>query len=277
MQTLQEGWGHILLQGNAETGICVGVWGKYKDLEGRMERLACKKKDIEGSGEQEDRQTGENASFVSAQILIPHMWEKYQGWSFAADCSWGADEAGHRRFKAKSPTQTPSARRVRRLTLVYTTCRMFWLCGSIWIAQLLSNNRKKIAASVQEPRTPEIFWVAEERLVCTVLQCRDTTEGTGTLGENCSENSAVRTSLLAHYRWVWRTWADAKEWLHPMSSHWRTSWRAPWGAHSWVERNGGRTLCLFTVYMFYKFQPGCSGGKKFSDIHNLKNYHELLK
>lgn len=47
----------------------VGVGGvfreRYEDLEGRMERLACEKTDTEGSGEQEERQTGENIFFFS--------------------------------------------------------------------------------------------------------------------------------------------------------------------------------------------------------------------
>lgn len=69
----------VLADGNAKTGIWGGGWGvflgKCKDLEGRMERLAGEKKDIEGSGEQEDRQTGENASFPSARTNSTHVRE----------------------------------------------------------------------------------------------------------------------------------------------------------------------------------------------------------
>lgn len=58
----------------------VGVGGvfreRYEDLEGRMERLACEKTDTEGSGEQEDRQTGEKIFFfLSVHNNSTHMRE----------------------------------------------------------------------------------------------------------------------------------------------------------------------------------------------------------
>lgn len=119
----------FLAVGNAEIGIWGGGWrvflGEHKDLEGRMERLACEKKDRREwwTGRQAGRR--EKMHLFRLRILIPHIWEKYQGWSVDADCSWGADEAGPRRFKAKPSTQTPSALRVHGLTVVYTLCRMF--------------------------------------------------------------------------------------------------------------------------------------------------------
>lgn len=71
-----------------------------------------------------------------------------------ADCSWGADEAGPRRFKAKPPTQTPSALRVHSLTLVNTSCGMFQLEASPSQANG-TTTQKEIAASVQEARSDE--------------------------------------------------------------------------------------------------------------------------
>lgn len=59
---------HPTAVGNAETGIWGGgrmFLGKYKDLEGKMERQACEKKDMEGSGEQEDRQTDKRKCIFS--------------------------------------------------------------------------------------------------------------------------------------------------------------------------------------------------------------------
>lgn len=64
----------------------------------------------------------------------------------------------------------------------------------------------------------------------------------GPLGEK-SEHSAVRTSLLAHSRWVWRTWADAKQWLHLVCHLTEGQDGGPpegSGAQDWLESHRGR-------------------------------------
>lgn len=68
---------------------------------------------------------------------------------------------------------------------------------------------------------------------------------------------ALSQRRLLVRRRLWEHRVLGLEWLHPVSSHWRTCWRPPegCGAHKWGERPWGghvkMTRWFFTVYKFH--------------------------
>lgn len=242
MQTLGEVWDQILLQYTFNRRKCWNrylgwAWGgvfrgTYENLKGRMERLACEKKDTEGSGEQEDRQTGEKTFFFFCLcIIIPHIWEKYQGWSVDADCSWSADRGQTWSVQSEiNLTQTPSALRVhgelhhKPIATVWDRLNRTTIQKGYNISA--SGTRKPAAM-----RPPVVF--------CLTGGQNDIKHGrsgrfcrTETLQRSsgrevrilCCENIAFGTFALGLTDVSWCQAVTSSR----VSSHWRTRWRAPW-------------------------------------------------
>lgn len=76
------------------------------------------------------------------------------------------------------------------------------------------------------------------------------------LSQRTGQNSPLWEHSLWHITaWAWKKDAGAKEWLHPVSSHWRTSGGGPpegWGG-------GGKEL-----------------GRKGAEVHSLKSWSAYM-
>lgn len=118
MQTLEEVWDHILLQYTFNSRKCWNRylgWGCFSGDVWRFERqdgkASMRKERYRRewwTGRQTDRR--KDVFFFCLCIIIPHIWEKYQGWNVDADCSWGADRGQTWSVQSETNlTQTPSA------------------------------------------------------------------------------------------------------------------------------------------------------------------------
>lgn len=181
------------------------------------------------TGRQTDRR--KDVFFFCLCIIIPHIWEKYQGWSVDADCSWGADRGQTWSVQSEiNLTQTPSALRVhgelhhKPIATVWdrlnrTTIQKGYNIGA-------SGTRKPAAM-----RPPVVFCLPggqnDIKPGRSGRFCRTETlqRSSGIeVRKLCCENIAFGTFALGLTDVSWCQAVTSSR----VSSHWRTRWRAPW-------------------------------------------------